>query len=398
MRKVNFTTTITTILLILSVVLCSVMSRKTFENTYVTTSATADETTSEEMRGLWISYITLDMSGTNRTYDEFKVKFDKILSTAKDFGCNTLIVQVRPFCDALYKSEIFPASHILSGVQGEDAGYDALEYMCERTHSEGMKFHAWINPYRVATSQSPEYLAKNNPFIQDNTLGVELSSGIYLNPAKKAVRKLIADGVAEIVRNYDVDGIQFDDYFYPADFDSADDEEYTTYQKSVNNITKAMYKKEWRENNVNLMLAQVYHTIKEIDDTVMFGISPQGNIDNNYNMGADVKSWCENIGYADYICPQMYYSLDNPALSFEVSLQDWKEFSIHKDLKVYIGIGAYKAGTDADEGTWLNKDNILATQVYLLRRYDYDGFMIYDYSAFESETAKDEIKNLKSIL
>lgn len=398
MKKMNFTTIITILLIIVSVVLCSVMSKDKIESTFATTSATADEKSDEEMRGLWVSFISLDMSGTGRTYDEFKIKFDKILSTAKDFGCNTLIVQVRPFCDALYKSEIFPASHILSGIQGNNPGYDALEYMCERTHSAGLKIHAWINPYRVATSESPEHLSENNPYIMDNTLGVELSSGIYLNPAKKTVRKLIAAGVAEIVNNYEVDGIQFDDYFYPADFGDADNEEYISYQKSVNNITKAMYKKEWRENNVNLMLTQVYNRIKEIDESVVFGISPQGNIENNYNMGADVKVWCENIGYADYICPQMYYSLDNPTLRFEVSLQEWKEFFFHKKLKVYIGIGAYKAGTEADKGTWLDNDNILATQVYLLRRYGYDGFMIYDYSAFESEVTQKELQNLKSIL
>ena len=180
MKKMNFTTIITILLIIVSVVLCSVMSKDKIESTFATTSATADEKSDEEMRGLWVSFISLDMSGTGRTYNEFKSKFDKILSTAKDFGCNTLIVQVRPFCDALYKSEIFPASHILSGIQGNNPGYDALEYMCERTHSAGLKLHAWINPYRVATSKSPEHLSENNPYIID---------GI---PAKLSVANLIA--------------------------------------------------------------------------------------------------------------------------------------------------------------------------------------------------------------
>ncbi len=350
------------------------------------------------MRGLWVSYISLDMSNTDRSFESFKNKFDKIVADAKSMGCNTLIVQVRPFCDALYKSAYFPYSHVLSGTQGSDPDYDALKYMCKSAHSKGLKIHAWINPYRVSSSGTPSTLAKSNPYMLDDTLGTKLESGIYLNPAKKAVRRLIVDGVREIVKNYDIDGIQFDDYFYPPDSGDFDEEDFNTYRKSVNNITKAMYKNEWRQNNVNLMLNEVYRTIKETNSNVVFGISPQGNIDNNYLIGADVKTWCENIGYADYICPQMYYSVDNPALKFEVSLQNWREFKYHNEIKVYVGLGAYKAGTDADSGTWLNKDNELATQLMLLRRYGYDGYMIYDYSALTSEKAERELSVFKSII
>lgn len=398
MKKINLITILTAVLLIISIVLCmTIGSDKTLQASTSETS-TEDEAEAEEMRGLWVSYISLDMQGTDRSFDSFKEKFDKIVSDATNLGCNTLIVQVRPFCDALYNSEYFPTSHVLSGIQGEDAGYDALEYMCDSAHSKGLKLHAWINPYRVSSSGTPSALAKNNPYMIDSSFGTQLDSGIYLNPAKKAVRKLITDGVAEIVNNYEVDGIQFDDYFYPPDSGDFDEPEYTAYQKSVNNITKAMYKDEWRQNNVNLMLTEVYRTIKSIDSDVQFGISPQGNIDNNYAIGADVKSWCENIGYADYICPQMYYSVDNPTLKFEVSLQDWQEFNYHKDIKVYVGLGAYKAGTDADSGTWLDKNDVLATQLVLLRRYGYDGYMIYDYSALISESAQKELNVFRSIV
>ncbi len=399
MKKINFVTFITAVLLTVSIIMCMTVGKGDFVSTSASVISTKDEVVvDEEMRGLWVSYITLDMQGTDRSFESFKSKFDKIVADASDFGCNTLIVQVRPFCDALYKSEIFPTSHVLTGTQGADIDYDALEYMCKSAHNKGLKIHAWINPYRISSAGTPAALAKNNPYILDSTIGTELESGIYLNPAKKAVRKLIVKGVEEIVENYDVDGIQFDDYFYPPDCGNFDEEEFNAYRKSVGNITKAMYIDQWRQNNVNLMLSEVYRAIKSINPNVVFGISPQGNIDNNYRIGADVKTWCENIGYADYICPQMYYSVENPTLKFEVSLQNWKEFNYHKNLKVYIGLGAYKAGTDADGGTWLNNDNVLATQLVLLRRYGYDGYMIYDYSALVSDNAKKELTAFRSII
>ncbi|MBQ8001078.1 MAG: family 10 glycosylhydrolase [Ruminococcus sp.] len=398
MKRLNIVLILSVTMLISAIVICMTFGNSTVGTIAVNTATQDEATDNEEMRGLWVSYISLDMQGTDRSFDSFKSKFDKIVQDASDFGCNTLIVQVRPFCDALYNSQLFPASHVLSGTQGVSADYDALEYMCVATHSKNMKLHAWINPYRVSTAGTPASLAESNPFVQDNSIGAEITSGIYLNPAKKAVRNLIVQGVEEIIRNYDVDGIQFDDYFYPPDCGSFDEEEFNTYRKSVNNITKAMYIDQWRQNNVNLMLSEVYRTIKSIDPSVVFGISPQGNIDNNYAIGADVKTWCENIGYADYICPQMYYSVDNPTLKFEVSLQDWKDFSLHKDLKVYIGLGAYKAGTDADSGTWLNKNDVLATELVLLRRYGYDGYMIYDYSALVSESAEKELSVFRSII
>ncbi len=399
MKKINFAVILSIILLVAIVLLCvnTKDSKESFPNSSVL-KGDNNAKTDEEMRGLWVSYITLDMQGTDRSYKSFKSKSDKIILDAKDFGCNTLIVQVRPFCDALYKSDIFPESHVLSGTQGEKTDYDALEYICKTAHEKGLKVHAWINPYRVSSSGTPKLLSDNNPYVKDKSIGFETDSGIYLNPAKESVRKLIVAGVEEIVRNYDVDGIQFDDYFYPTDCGNFDEKDFNAYRESVNNITKAMYLDQWRQNNVNLMLSEVYRAIKRIDSDVVFGISPQGNIDNNYAIGADVKSWCENIGYADYICPQMYYSVDNPTLGFEVSLQNWKEFSYHDNIKVYIGLGAYKAGTDADSGTWLEKDNVLATELVLLRRYGYDGFMIYDYSAFESDKAQNELKTIRSII
>ncbi|MBQ4105331.1 MAG: family 10 glycosylhydrolase [Clostridia bacterium] len=396
-NKLNMTMILTILLLIGAIIMSSLLSDSTISDNKTDNSA-IHETTNEEMRGMWVSYISLDMQGTNRSFESFKSKFADIISTAESMKCNTLIVHIRPFCDALYDSSIFPPSHVLSGTQGVYCGYDALEYMCKSTHDAGLKIHAWINPYRIASGKTPSALSSDNVFSQSEEICVELESGKYLSPAKKAARKLIKDGVAEIVSNYDVDGIQFDDYFYPADGTNFDYDDYLTYRKSVKNITEVMNFSDWRLSNVNLLIAEVYKTIKAIDNSVLFGISPQGNIENCYSISADVKTWCKAIGYVDYICPQMYYSINHPVVKFEDSLKEWKNLERHGNLKVYIGLGVYKAGTDADSGTWLTESNILSRQLKLLRKYDYHGYMLYDYGAVKGEDAQEELSVFKSTI
>ena len=396
-KSISIASLLTVVFLLLSMIISSAYN-KSVDNNVMEASSTIDESEASEMRGLWVSFISLDMRDTDKTFASFKAKFDKIIDSAKDMKCNTLVVQVRPFSDALYCSEVYPSSHILTGIQGESPSYDALEYMCKAAHKAKLQIHAWVNPYRVATNSSPEVLSKDNPYVKDNTIGYKVDSGIYLNPAKKAVRKLITDGVVEIVKKYDVDGIHFDDYFYPTDCGNFDAQDFNTYKKSTKNITKSMTIENWRQNNVNLLLSQVYRKIKEIDSSVVFGISPQGNIENNYAISADVKSWCEAQGYADYICPQMYYSTEHPVLPFEESLKEWNEFSRHKNLKVYIGLGVYKAGTDADSGTWLGRNDVLSKELTLLRKYNYDGYILYDYNALSAQTSQSELEVFRSII
>ena len=392
---------ITSLILIISVVLSTYQKDKKYENEFIYTNSIKQEEsiiTNEEMRGLWVSYISLDMQNTDKSFESFKAKFQKIISKAKELKCNTLIVQARPFADALYNSDLYPFSHILTGTQGENPGYDPLQYICTEIHNADMKVQVWINPYRIKLKEIPNRLSENNIYVLSPELCIETESGVYINPSKKKGRELIIKGVEEIIENYDVDGIQFDDYFYPPDINNEDYSEYNTYKKSVSPNTATLTINEWRENNVNILIADVYKTIKEHDESIMFGISPQGNIQNNAVINADVESWCKYIGYADYICPQLYYSIDNPTLKFEDCLKEWAELPRHKNLKIYIGLGVYKAGTNEDNGTWLVSNNILANELKLLRKYNFSGYMLYDYNALLSEKAKEEINNLLSVI
>lgn len=351
----------------------------------------------KEMRGVWVTYMDLNMEDTDKSYKAFKEKFNKIANTAKKDNFNTLIVQVRPFSDALYDSAYYPYSHILTGTQGKDPGYDPLKYMCEYSHKIGLDIHAWVNPYRVKINESPKKLSENNPYNNNKRLGVMVGNDIYYNPALEDVRLLIELGIKEIVKNYDVDGIQFDDYFYPTQSKSFDEKEYNSYVKSVG-AGKAISLKSWRIANVNILVAETYSLIHSIKENVVFGISPQGNINNDYDLYADVKSWCSKSGYVDYICPQLYYSIENPALKYEDAINNWLELQYSDDVTLYIGIAGYKTGTNSDNGTWLNSDNILQKEVKLLRKKGVKGFMFYSYLNLESEIAAKEVSNLVKIL
>lgn len=363
-------------------------------------SSTADTATSDsaqndsEMRGVWVSYMELSMENeSDKSEKAFTDKFNSIAQCCKLSGFNTLIVQVRPFCDALYKSEYFPWSHILTGTQGKNPGYDPLTIMCDICRKNGLKIHAWINPYRISTSSTPSTLSGDNPYINDKSLAIETDSGIYLDPTNEAARELIISGIEEIVNNYDIDAIQFDDYFYPTDIGSEDAEQYAAYKSYAG--SNCMSLEDWRKANVNMLISAVYQKIHSLSDSVEFGISPQGNIDNNGEIYADVKSWCTCKGYIDYICPQIYFSLENPALSFESSLNSWCSLDFADSVKLYVGLAGYKAGTDSDESTWLGSDEILSTEYEIVKANSKaSGFILYSYNSLTAETSSSEIANL----
>lgn len=394
------------ILIVLSVLICIVAvasykgqnsntnsSNQSTNDTVNVFSVKQNTHNNEEMRGVWVSYMELTMENEkDKSQKRFTEKFEEIAENCKNLGYNTLVVQVRPFCDALYKSDYFPWSHILTGEQGKNPNYDPLKIICDVCREKNLNIHAWINPYRISTQNSPSELSENNPYVKDSSVGFKTQSGTYLDPSNENARRLIIDGIEEIVSNYDIDAIQFDDYFYPADMGSEDDTQYKEYINGCEN--ESMTLEEWRKANVNLLISEVYLRIHSIKNNVEFGISPQGNINNNDKLFADVQLWCTTRGYIDYICPQIYFSLDNPALTFEDSLQSWCELEFASNVNLYVGLAGYKAGTDDDEGTWLNDDNILAQEYNIICENEKaNGLMMYSYTSLFSDDGKKEMEN-----
>ena len=354
-------------------------------------TAAVPGTEEEALVGVWVPYFSL--STPENTQEAFEANYLEIAQTAKEKGVNAMFVHVRPFSDALYPSATYPWSHILTGTQGQDPGFDPLQFMIDTTHDLGMEFHAWLNPLRVKTSETPASLADNNPYTvlspEYPQYFMEWEGGIYLNPAYPAVRAMIAQGAAEIAENYDVDGIHFDDYFYPSEDPSLDSAAYESYTQSVENPLPLL---EWRAANINAMVAQVYESIKAVKEEVVFGISPQGNIANDEAMGADVKTWAAVPGYVDYLAPQLYFSFENEALGYLEALEEWAALPQHEGLKLYAGLALYKVGTDADGGTWLGRDDIIALQAEAALEAGYQGVILYSSDYLDADQTAQSVE------
>lgn len=355
-----------------------------------------------EMRAVWVPFMTLDMKGTDYSEQAFRDKFDNIIQKAKACGINTLIVHVRSHGDAMYPSQYFPWSHLLTGTQGKDPGYDPLKYMVEAAHAAGMQFHAWLNPLRIRANGTPSELAAENPYItwrkdegkENDNWVLDQGEDKYYNPAVPQVRQRIIDGVKEIVQNYAVDAIHFDDYFYPTSEASYDQSSYDAYCAGLAEGAKPLSLLDWRTTNINALITGVYSAIKEVNSQVQFGISPQGNISNDVGMGADVHTWGSIKGYVDYLCPQIYSNFDHPLLPFNETADQWKELVTCQDVKLYFGLAVYKAGSDADEGTWQKANDILKKQIEYGRSLDVDGFMLYSWDYLQTDQTAAEIANV----
>jgi len=359
-----------------------------------------------EMRAIWISYIDMANIIKGKTESQFKANFEKVCKNSAEYGLNTIVVHVRPFSDAYYDSDIFPWSSTITGTQGQNPGFDPLKIMVELAHKYNLKIEAWINPYRVATSGVT--MSKDNPAYKwlDTDKVKKVNGNYFYNPADEEVMQLIVDGVEEIVENYDVDGIHFDDYFYPTTDKSFDD----SYYKSYKNSGGTMSLENYRRNNVTTLLRKVYSAVKAIDSNVTFGISPNGNNNTNFNsLFLDIQS-VVSAGCVDYICPQIYFGFNHGSLPYKSTVEQWSGYVKNSPVKIYIGLAAYKIGvSDQWAGTgkneWTQSDDILKRQVeYLRSTGKCDGFMLYCYSSlFAPESsisshAEKEKNNLGSIL
>lgn len=353
-----------------------------------------------EMRAVWLAYVNYRDVIKGNTQAQFTANMDRVFQNAAGAGFNTVFVQVRPFGDALYPSDYFPWSRFLTGTEGQDPGYDPLAIWCSLAEKHGLRIEAWINPYRVRTDKRE--LSPDNQALKWLNAGspaaLQWGDGIYYNPASEQARSLIIKGVEEIVRSYDVDGIHFDDYFYPTTDMQFDAE---IYQASGSRLTQA----DWRRENVNILVRDVYSAIKKIDPGCVFGISPQGNMGNNYDgQFIDCAEWLANPGYVDYICPQIYYGFENGTNPYAQTVSKWADLIKADGVKLYVGIAAYKLGAadqwaGAGQNEWIGTSNLLAQMVRTAREADhYGGVAIYNYdSIFAGGTSqvKTELENLK---
>ncbi|NLI90240.1 MAG: family 10 glycosylhydrolase [Epulopiscium sp.] len=336
----------------------------------------------KEFRGAWVSTVyNLDWpSKKGLSVDQQKAEYIHMLDELQAAGINAVIVQVKPAADALYPSKHAPWSEYLTGTQGKHPGYDPLAFMIEETHRRGMEFHAWFNPFRITTSGTKtDKLAANNPAKLHPEWVLKYDNKLFLNPGIPEVRTYVKNTVLEVVKNYDVDAIHFDDYFYPypdsKKNDIPDRHTYKKFEKAYKNIG------DWRRYNINAMIKDISLSIKQIDKDVKFGISPFGvwrnssatpkgsdtraSITSYDSIYADTRYWAY-VGWIDYIVPQIYWNIGFGPACYEKTLNWWIKELEDKPVDLYVGHALYKVGT---EDAWLNPEE-LPNQILMNRKSD----------------------------
>lgn len=310
-----------------------------------------------EFRGAWIQSVNgqfLGM-GTEKMQKTLTYQLDEL---QKD-GVNAIIFQVRPECDALYNSKIEPWSRFLTGKQGTAPSpyWDPLEWMIEQCHKRGMELHAWINPFRAKTKTTTE-LATNHIAIKKPGCVFPYDGLLILNPGKQENRDYICNVVKDIVERYDVDGIHIDDYFYPypaAGQSIPDDAEFRENNNGIKN------RGDWRRDNVNLFMKQLYETVHKAKPWVKVGVSPFGiyrNQKSDPNIGsktnglqnyddlyADVLMWVNN-GWLDYCAPQLYWEIGHKAADYSTLIKWWNKYAGNRPL--FIGEDVERTVKKAD--------------------------------------------------
>jgi uncharacterized lipoprotein YddW (UPF0748 family) len=282
-------------------------------------------------------------------------EYRALLDDVREHGLNAVIVQVRPTADALWPSPYEPWSHWLTGVQGEDPGYDPLAFLVDEAHARGLEFHAWFNPFRVSKQDDPAQLVPAHPARQHPDWVFAYGGQLYYDPGEPAVRQLVTDVVLDVVERYPVDGVHFDDYFYPYPVHGAEIPDAETFAAHGGGGAGLG---EWRRQNVDRLVTGVSERLAGVGRDVEFGISPFGiwrnaaadprgsatsgvqSYDTTY---ADSYTWVRE-GWVDYIAPQVYWEIGHPAADYAVLVPWWAGAVAGTRVELYVGQAAYKVG------------------------------------------------------
>ena len=316
---------------------------------------------------------------------------------------NAVFVQVKPTGDAFYPSKYSPWSEYLTGSQGTNPGYDPLKFMIDEAHKRGIEFHAWFNPYRLTMkgkSTKTESLAKENIGRKKPEWTAVYGGQLYLNPGIPEVNDYVIDSIVEVVRNYDIDGVHMDDYFYPYKVkgqEYPDSVQFQRYGGKFSNVG------DWRRNNINKLVEKLHNEIKKQNKDISFGISPfgvwrnastdpgrgsdtQAGVQNYDDLYADILHWMDK-GWIDYVVPQIYWNQGFKAAEYNTLVEWWSKNARITNTDLYIGQAAYKVGS------WSNP-NELINQINYNRKYpEVKGSIFFSYKSLK-ENPKNIINNL----
>jgi len=348
-----------------------------------------------QFRGAWIATVAnIDWpSRAGLTPQQQQEEFIALLDIATDLKLNAIIVQVRPAADTYYVSQINPWSEYLSGVQGRDPGYDPLAFMIEQAHARNLELHAWMNPFRASNYAVEKGWSQLSVIKQHPQWIVDYDNKKFINPGIPEAREHVIQSVLEVVKNYDVDAIHFDDYFYPypvSGHDFPDDAAYNIYNRG-----QFRNKGDWRRDNINLFMKESYQAIKHEKPHVKLGVSPfaiwrsksvdpegavtKSDMSTYDKLYADTRLWVRNK-WVDYIAPQIYWEFTHSSAPYEDILNFWvEEMEKNRDVHLYIGHATYRVGTG--DGAWLDVQEI-PNQLRLNEQYPVvKGSIFYNMSS-----------------
>ncbi len=339
----------------------------------------------EEMRGVWIATTkNIDYpSNKHLSVRQQKAEFIKLLNLFSEIGINAVILQIRPAADAFFPSKFEPWSEWLTGKQGKAPKpyYDPLKFMINECHKRNIEFHAWINPFRAVANINTADVIKSHISNRKPNWIFKYDINKYFNPGIPQVQHYLVNIISDIVRRYDIDGVHFDDYFYPYPKKNDDNKiipipdtkTFRKYGRKYKSIA------EWRRHNLNVFIKTVNDSIKSIKPYMVFGISPSGiwrnkskdpNGSNTRGFAhydylyADVLKWLKN-GWIDYVAPQLYWSIGNKYADYTTLVKWWSKHTFGR--KLYIGHGIYNVNRKAKDYNWRNPSQ-LPTQMRIARQ------------------------------
>lgn len=325
--------------------------------------------------GMWLPYVRFPEYMQGNSGEDFRRAVAEILEDAAADNVNTVYFHAHPNGDAYYSSDIYPKGVFLDG------DYDPLSIVIDEAHKRSISVHAWVNPLRMQTAGDMErlpdsfivkkWIASGMPYVKD------VNGRWYLDPAYPETVELLRRTVRDIAEKYDVDGVHIDDYFYPVTSPDFDSEEFA--ESGADDLAS------WRTENVSRFVKAMHDTVKAIDERLLFGISPQGNIRADYETQyADVRKWAGEKGFCDYIVPQIYFGFQNETVPFLPTLEEWTELIQGSGVSLIIGLAAYKLGREdkwagkAAELEWINDPDIIQKQIAAVKASAADGYALYN--------------------
>lgn len=322
-----------------------------------------------ELRAVWVATVArIDFPAGNIESVQ-KEEYIAYLDLFEKYNINTVVFQIRPCSDSFYPSDLEPWSQYITGTQGKDPGYDVLGWLIEETHNRGMEFHAWMNPYRVSKSASTwsSVGAANHPAKLHPDWTITYNSELLYRPACEEVKQLLVDVIDDVITKYDVDGIHFDDYFYPYPHSGEtynDAADYAAYGAAYSCV------EDFRRAQVDDVIERIHNLIVSKKPGVVFSIAPFGiwrnkandpqgsdsyGLQNYDDLYADVRKWCQE-GWIDLIAPQLYNATNNWAMNY-LTMANWWNTNTFK-AKYAIGHGVYRFGVEAEGELYQSADEL----------------------------------------